>query len=182
MSFTPRFTAPSVSDLKWKNTSYGGYNRCIVIDTSTGSVLPNCTGYAWGRALEILNLTDCNLSTRNADNWYNNTADGYPRGSVAKLGAILCYSGGYLTGHVAVVEQINQDGSIIISESNYGGDYFRTVTLPSNYSYNNLVFQGFIYIIDEPIPPTPSLNNYNEKFPWVLYARKLRKLTKTNKK
>ena len=175
MSFTPRFTPPSVSDLKWINNSlqYNGYNRCIVIDTNTGSVIPNCTGYAWGRALEILNQTSCNLSAGNADGWYN-YSDGYPRGNVARLGAIICYSGGPFTGHVAVVEQINQDGSIVISESNYNGSYFQNVTLPSDYSYSNLVFQGFIYIIDEP---TPSFI-YKQKFSWVLYANKLRKLTK----
>ena len=55
------------------------------------------------------------------------TNDGYKRGSTPKLGAIACWSLGVVgigndgAGHVAVVEQINSDGSIIVSESNYGG-------------------------------------------------------------
>ena len=44
MEFNPRLTAPSNSDLHWIKTTHGGYNRCIVIDEETGSVLPNCTG------------------------------------------------------------------------------------------------------------------------------------------
>lgn len=45
MAFTPRFTAPSQSDLHWIKTTHGGYNKCIQIQEN-GSVLPNCTGYA----------------------------------------------------------------------------------------------------------------------------------------
>lgn len=42
MAFTPRLTAPSTSDPNWISTGYGGYNQCIVINSVTGSVLPNC--------------------------------------------------------------------------------------------------------------------------------------------
>ena len=55
------------------------------------------------------------------------TADGYARGFTPKLGDVACGSLGGVAngnegaGHVAIVEQINNDGSIVISESNYGG-------------------------------------------------------------
>lgn len=168
-NFVPRLTAPSSNDPKWINRAFGGYNRCIAINDVTGSVLPNCPGYAWGRALEILHVFDTTLCTANAYEWYTYN-DGFTRGSTARLGAIICYSGGVDNlGHVAVVEEINPDGTITISESNYGGAYFRTVSLPSDYSNPGLTFQGFIYLIDNPSPIVKKSH-----FPWVLYSRKLR--------
>lgn len=169
-NFIPRFNEPSINDLNYINTGYGGHNRCITINEITGSVLPNCTGYAWGRALEILHTFNTTLSTGNAEDWFNYTQDGFERGQTPKLGSIICYSGGDLSGHVAVVEQINLDGSIIISNSAYDGQRFWTQTLPSDYSYNNLQFQGFIYLLNNPVIK----RSIKKKFPWVLYAKKIR--------
>lgn len=176
--FTPRTTAPSQSDLHWIKTTHGGYNRCIVIDESTGSVLPNCTGYAWGRFLEMNNITDCNLSTGNAEIWFN-TNDGYERGKIPKLGAIICWHSTQSGGHVAVVEEIKTNGDIVTSNSAYGGSRFYTQTLsPPNYNMGSAyTFQGFIYSPTEftPFtPPTPTKQIKRKKFPFVLYANKLR--------
>ena len=132
--------------------------------------MPNCTGYAWGRALELLNSRDCNLSVNNADLWFNNQ-DGYKRGQIPKLGAIICYSGGSLSGHVAVVEKINNDGSILVSESSYGGNYFETETIPNDYSYYNYTFQGFIYL---PI-------KHKKRFNWLMFDRRKSKIDKKQK-
>ena len=154
--FTPRFTQPPNTDLHWINSAYGGYNNCILGSPSYGygSVLSDCTGWAWGRFLERNGLTTCNLSINQARIWYLNTADGYSRGSTPKLGAVICWdeinSG---SGHVAFVEQINYDSnnniqSIIVSESVYNGVVFRLQTLyPSNnyHLYVGMTFQGFIY-------------------------------------
>lgn len=168
MTFTPRLDAPSIDDLHWIKTTHGGYNRCILIDPDTGSVLPNCTGYAWGRFIEEQGLTDCNLSRGNATVWYGNTSDGYNRGSTPKLGAVICYSGGSdNAGHVAVVEEIANDGTLTISESTYSGIYFRTKTVsPPFYYWGTLYdFQGFIY---------PDVNfdgdKLKHKFNWVLFS------------
>lgn len=154
-SFTPRLTRPSNTDLRWINTAYGGYNQCILGYPSygTGSVLSNCVGYAWGRWLEILNTTTCNLSINQAEIWYLNTGDGYARGSTPKLGAVICYDEpGAGSGHVAIVEQINYSGgnisSVVLSESVYGGVTFRLQTVyPPNYTlYTGMNLQGFIYL------------------------------------
>ena len=156
-AFTPRLSRPTNTDLRWINTAYGGYNQCILGSPSygTGSVLSNCVGYAWGRWLEILNATTCNLSTNQAEIWYLNTGDGYRRGSDPKLGAVICYDEpGVGSGHVAIVEQINYDSlgnitSLVLSESVYGGVTFRLQTV---YAYNTwhlytgMNFQGFIYL------------------------------------
>lgn len=156
-SFTPRLTAPSNTDPRWININYGGYNRCILGYPSYGygSVLSDCTGYAWGRWLELLNATTCNLSINQASIWYLNTGDGYARGQTPQLGAVICWDEiNQGSGHVAVVEQINYDAnnnitSIVVSESVYGGVTFRLQTLyPGNnwHLYRGMTFQGFIYL------------------------------------
>lgn len=148
MTFKPRLTAPSTTDKYWIHTSKGGLNSCILI--SNKSCLPNCVGYAWGRFYEILGSKP-KLSRGNAEMWFG-TNDGYQRGSTPKLGAVICWRKGKVgnsadgAGHVAVVEQINADGSIVISESGYNSFRFRTRKLKPPYSIGGTyVFQGFIY-------------------------------------
>ena len=116
----------------------------------SGYGLPNCTAYAFGRFWEITGVKP-KLSLSNAENWFDYN-DGYERGQKAKLGAIICYRKGKAhnsqdgAGHVAVVEDIYPDGSILISESHWKGNIFNTKRLASDYFYNNtLTFQGFIY-------------------------------------
>ena len=43
-TFVPRTTAPSTTDKNWISVKYGGYNHAMVINSSTGAVIPNCTG------------------------------------------------------------------------------------------------------------------------------------------
>lgn len=135
----------------------------------SGYGLPNCTAYAWGRRYEITDIYPSSLSTSDAKNWYPHAISvGDAVGKTPKLGAIACwyYDNG---GHVAVVEVINDDGSIVVSESAWGGTYFFTETIypDDNGDYtpqwviNNFggYFQGFIYNPYAPIPtpiPTPS--------------------------
>lgn len=48
-----RTTAPEADNLYYikRNNTFHGYNRCIIINRDNGSVLPNCTGYSWGRTV-----------------------------------------------------------------------------------------------------------------------------------
>ena len=150
MPFSPRLSAPSTSDLNWISTSYGGKNRCMIINYANGSVLPNCTGWAFGRWCEIMGTTP-KLSVGNAGDWYGYTVDGYKRGRTPQLGAIACFGDPGQAGHVAVVEQINSDGSITCSQSGYGWVRFNIQTgYPPNYivgegAGHNFYLQGFIY-------------------------------------
>ncbi len=147
-TFKARTTAPSKSRKYWKHTSAGGVNSCIHIDN--GSVLPNCVGYAWGRFYEILGKKPA-LSRRNAELWYGYTDDGYKRGKTPKLGAVICWAKGTVgngndgAGHVAIVEKIYADGSILISQSGYGSKRFWTSTVKKGYALSGYKFQGFIY-------------------------------------
>lgn len=179
--FVRRTTPPSVTNKYYIKTTKGGYNRCIVINRTTGSVLPNCVGYAWGRFCEEQNIQNCNLSRGNAENWYPHTSDGYRRGLVPKLGAVICWYSTRSGGHVAIVEKINNDGTILTSNSAYNGSrfYMKTLSASNNYYMGSAyTFQGFIYPdIDfiDPDTPIPTDDETKKKnFKWVLYSRKFR--------
>lgn len=147
--FVARKDKPKSDNKFYIHTSFGGLNSCILRNKKTGSVLPNCVGYAWGRAYELLGSKP-KLSRGNAEKWYSYN-DGYERGQKPKLGAIMCWEGkGNLAGHVAVVEKIYSDGSVISSNSNYSGTafYLREFKPPYTIS-SNYEFQGFIYLPKE---------------------------------
>lgn len=172
MKYTPRLTAPSKSDKNFIHYSKGGYNTCIMIDKSTGSVLPNCVGYAQGRLLEILGKKAVNwkLPACNAEDWFETAQkNGFKTGQTPKLGAIAVFRAGTThngsdgAGHVAVVEEIKSNGDIVVSQSAYGGTefYLSTITKASGYMYNsNRPFLGFIYCgieFEQPIPASENI-------------------------
>lgn len=146
--YTPRLTEPESNNKNYIHYTHGGYGYCIYINN--GSVLPNCVGYAWSRWRELLNKHH-NLSRANAEMWYGNTADGYKRGKTPKLGAVICWRKGAVgnesdgAGHVAIVEQIKSDGTIVTSNSAYGGTRFYLKEIKPPYNFGAYVFQGFIY-------------------------------------
>lgn len=149
-----------------KSTYFKSLKSCNVIDfvyccnepiTHTfmlvgGEFTGNCVGYAWGRFYEILGSRPT-LSTGNAGVWYSYTADGYQRSQTPQLGAVACWSKPGEAGHVAIVEQINQDGSIVISQSGWNWTPSRhakavetaTTRAPTWLNWSGYHFQGFIY-------------------------------------
>lgn len=137
LAYSPRLSAPSQS-----NRYYGSDN----VFYQSGYGMPNCTAYAWGRFYEISGSRP-KLCTGNAGTWYSYTSDGYSRGRSPKLGAVIVWTRLGQAGHVAIVEQINSDGSIVTSNSAWGGTYFYTQTLyPPSYTWSSYYqFQGFIY-------------------------------------
>lgn len=87
------------------------------------------------------------LSVGNARSYYGKK-DGYERGKIAKLGAIICFDKIKGNGHVAFVEEIKSNGDIVTSNSGYNGSRFflKTLKKKKNYSYGEkYIFQGFIY-------------------------------------
>jgi len=150
-AYVPRLSEPAANALNWISTSKGGRNECIVINETTGSCIPNCVGYAWGRWYEILGSRP-NLSKANAENWYGNTADGYSRGQTPKLGAVIVWRRGKThddsdgAGHVAIVEEIYDDGSFLISQSAWNGTNFWTEVIGADCVFGPAyTFMGFIY-------------------------------------
>ena len=152
--YQQRTEAPSSTNKNFIHTSFKGYNKCIIIDNKTGSVLSNCVGYCWGRWREILGY-DPRLSKGNAEDWWGNTSDGYKRGQTPQVGAVMCWKKGQTWngndgyGHVAIVEEVKSNGDVIVSESHYGSIRWRrhTYTKSSNYYLGRgYVLQGFIYL------------------------------------
>ena len=138
------------SDDYWINTGHGGLSP-FSVQGSHGSTLPNCVAYAWGRFYEITG-TRPTVLTANAECWFaasrtldsdwdtmaasGTKYDGYERGTTPRPGAIICWQKGIIgddptisdnsgdAGHVAIVEQVNEDGTIITSESGYQSSFF----------------------------------------------------------
>lgn len=174
VSFIPRLTSDGMSGSKyWYSNSNPFY--------ASNYGLPNCTCYAWGRFWEITEQNGYDnlptLYTQDAETWYGHTQDGYERGNTPQLGAVICWENISTTGgHVAIVEQINNDGTIVTSNSAWGGSYFYTQTLNPNNNYymgDNYRFQGFIY--NPYIQTIPIVSNKKKKgYNFVLFNRRRR--------
>lgn len=140
--YKERMSAPAYNN-KWY-TSQNPYHVC-------GYGLPNCTCYVWGRIAELLGAKH-KLSTNDGkDFWSHN--DGYRRGKVPRVGAVACWKGGAdCCGHVAIVERIEKNGAITVSESAYNGVRFRVRKIPKPFKLVGYDFQGFIYPCPEYYP------------------------------
>lgn len=133
-----------------KNNEYyirqvsGGLNGAVQGSPTIigANVLCNCVGYANGRFNEIINDPDLNgieIKFRyqlvcNAENFIESAKrQGLKISKTPTLGGIMVWQRGSTldgydgAGHVAVVEQINADGSIITSESGWGGFAFKRI-------------------------------------------------------
>ena len=134
MTFTPRLTRPEAGNKYYIRTVSGGWNPSIAgkPTDSMCDVLSNCVGYAVGRFNEIGGYGSCKyMKPVNAEMFVNYTG-GLTTGSVPKVGACMVWRKGATldgsdgAGHVAIVEQMNADGSIVTSESGWGCDPFWT--------------------------------------------------------
>ena len=172
MPFTPRLSSSGMAGNPWWYSSGNVYY-------AAGYGLPNCTCYAYGRYAEVRNAFAA-LPTGNGGDWYD-AATGFQRGSEPQLGSVICYTSPsqQWDGHVAIVEVINGDGTIVTSNSAYGGTYFWTATVDVNDGYleawmkppsRDYVCQGFIYNDSQPLPGGPW-------GPWTLinYLKRQRK-------
>ncbi len=150
--FCPRLTEPEKDDAHY----YGNLNIFSASGvgmeiTNKNPIGGNCTAYAWGRLYELTEKRWMQL-TGNAEDFYVNAKKaGLITGNTPKRGAIICWKSG-LTGtaadgygHVAVVEHIYEDGSIIVSESGWNTYVFKIETIKPGYSRAGKVLQGFIY-------------------------------------
>lgn len=163
MNLSKRTTAPSKTNKYYISNEYGGYNPCIEIEGKL--CLPNCVGYAYGRIMEVLEK-DPHLSTSDAENWYYHTEDGYARSKTPSVFSVVCwkkgeaYNGNDGYGHIAVVESVEADGTIVTSNSAWGGAYFYLKKIKPPYTLSGYDFQGFIHILNEPIKAKYSVGDY----------------------
>lgn len=104
----------------------------------------NCFTFARVRA-SIINGEEITDSYRSAKAFGSAAADSpnYNTSNTPTVGAIVIFTGsGYdsTNGHAAVVEAINDDGSIVISESNYGNDFNTRTLTPTEYNNTGTTF------------------------------------------
>lgn len=131
-----RLCKPEKGNKYYITRAAGGYSPCITGNPKDKDcdVLANCVGYAVGRFNEIGGYNACKwLASVNAENMItiaNN--QGLQISPVPVLGGCMVWkkgatlSGSDGAGHVAIVEAINADGSILTSESGYGYKAFYT--------------------------------------------------------
>ena len=160
MAFTPRLKIPDKGNPYYNTKKSGGYSSAIQgKPTEDGlDVLRNCVGYANGRFAEIQGLNKIKYQlVCNAEKFLDKAkAMGLSTGLVPKLGAIMVWQGGATksgddgAGHVAIVEEIKADDSVITSESGWNAKkafWTQTRTNKNGRWGQNTkyTFLGFIY-------------------------------------
>ncbi|MEY2977032.1 MAG: hypothetical protein RLZZ435_1171, partial [Cyanobacteriota bacterium] len=97
----------------------------------------NCTWYTHGRLMQ-LGYSEYALDSMlgNAGTWDNTASRGAYVSYTPRAGAIAVWEAGVngagSVGHVAVVERVNSDGTILISESNWAGRAYNTRTISAS--------------------------------------------------
>jgi surface antigen/transposase-like protein len=133
----PGYTAP-VAPSALRSASTAPVSNPIV-NTSAGNAYAfgNCTAWAYERRMQLGrpigsfwgNATTWDIFARQAGFSVNKTP---APGAILQMKAFVdAYTGGY--GHVAIVESVNSDGSVNISEMNYAGNFNRVTyrTIPA---------------------------------------------------
>ena len=130
-----------------------------------GMITKNCTGFVIGRMLELYGDDAYSLPWQeNAGQYYLKLVESsiWKRSSKPSLGCVICWSRAGQAGHVAVVEKINPDNSIVTSESAYMSTRFYTQTLkPPYYTWSSAyVLQGFIYNTKGPSASSSKIEDF----------------------
>lgn len=155
--FEPREEIPEKGNKWYTRKGYcNGVSPCIAGKPLAwkGSALGNCSGYAWGRFCEEHNEYLRVGHQKNKDwpsdavNWWK-ADDGFERGQQIRLGAVAVWEKNgkpYEDGHVAIVERIvNKGTECFLSDSVYGGAFFRYYPFTSDMKKAGYKFLGFIY-------------------------------------
>jgi surface antigen len=87
--------------------------------------------------------------------WDNAAKDDWHKGSAPKIGAVMCF--GPTTnnkyGHVAIVTGINDDGSVVVWDSNYSSPPDEKVRKRKVVVTSHAELQGYLYAADSDTPP-----------------------------
>ena len=159
-AFAPRTSAPDRSNA-WYYSSKNPYY--------VSNLAGQCTWYAWGRASEILGTSYVQKANGSGGKfWDSRRTDLYQSTSsdVPRVGALACASGGSSVGHVAVVESIESNGTIVFSEYWGSGDRdFHLMRYASGAAWARgsagagATFQGYIYLTGPSDNEAPIISN-----------------------
>ena len=140
--FVKRTSLPEKGNKFYNTKSAGGWSTCIVgKPTKDGlNVLSNCVGWACSRYNEIVGEMKYPSLNCNAENFierakktYNLEVVDYPvLGGIMVFQAGSTLSGDDGAGHVMVVEDFYDKGTILTSESAYNGKAFFTAKRNNN--------------------------------------------------
>ena len=146
--FVPRLKRPEQGNRYYITTESGGFAIGALLGNPTDKfcdILSNCVGYAVGRFNEIIGLSKWAYLTTppNPRDFITRAkSEGLQTGAEPQLGAIIVWY-----GHVAVVEEIHDDGSITTSESGWGCKipFWTQKRSRSGGTWDGKNFMGFIY-------------------------------------
>lgn len=105
-----------------------------------GYYIGECTSYAaWWRAAHG---TPVPPNLGNANTWGSNAASqGYTVSPIPKVGSVMVFTAGWLPyGHVAIVEAVNGDGTVAISEYNWQPHRYTYRPNVNPYNYGDPIF------------------------------------------
>ena len=168
-------TLPNKGNKYYNTTSNGGYSWCIQgYPTVDGlNVLDNCVGWACGRFNEIYAIETNSDGMKypqlncNAENFIGRAKSiGLEIRQEPTNGGIMVWEGkGNLAGHVAVVEKVIDNNTVLTSESGYNHFDFANYTRDNNNgrwgTNNNYPYLGCIVNPSNPTPedePQPTEN------------------------
>lgn len=141
-------------------------NKLINGQSKNTSYYTECVWWAYGRGWQLHDELNWSFEFPYSNQighgymYYDCGAKFFNTGKKAKKYSWISWKGGNF-GHVAFVEDVLDDGTILISQNHrHAGEDYSTVELmkikntgteenPNYIDYNNQVFQGFVYI-DEP--------------------------------
>lgn len=137
--FEQRLDGNDLQTNKWYNSNINPY-----VANGYGQLQNNgnCTSYAWGRVSEIAEAPLQNCKGNAIDFAYSSS---FEQVDTPEFGDVIVWGGNYY-GHVAIVEEVYDNGDILISESSWGTEIFTTKKLEKNTNYSNgygLYFIGF---------------------------------------
>lgn len=146
--YIPRLHRPEQGNKYYIRQESGGFAVGVLTGNPTDKwcdVLSNCVGYAAARFNEILGKGEwvyLKCAPMPYDFIKRAESEGLSTGYEPKLGAIIVWK-----THVAVVEQINDDGSITTSESGWGNKipFWTQKRMKGNGNWGTANFLGFIY-------------------------------------
>lgn len=169
-AYKPRLTRPEAGNRFYIRKQSGGLNPAIkgYPTDAQNDVLRNCVGYVVGRWLELgaplLRPINAELFIQSAQK------DGLTISQKPSLGAVAVWQGGSTqqagdgAGHVAIVEQINPDGSIVTSESGWGASrpFWTTkrVKGTGNWGEKPSRFRFLGFIVNPAVPVLPEGVNW----------------------
>jgi surface antigen len=167
--YKARTTKPEAGNKYYIRKASGGWSPCIKGNPQDPQLdaLANCVAYAVGRFNEIGGYGCCKyLGSTNAENFANLAKQqGLTVQKQPTLGGCMVWAKGKVgngsdgAGHVAICERINDDGSVLTSESGWGYKAFYTTKRSganwgqnSSYTYLGCIVNPAVQEPDYPLP------------------------------